>query len=160
MQSSPPRPTETSATRATVMSCDAGATQIELPNVAGMTYRDAAAELTRLGASPEPLLELTPWGTTTDADPVVNQRTAFQPGPLHVVQNGDTLASIAAAAGLTVDQLVAYNGVESDAWLLVACAPPHAAPRPATDDIGHVCRSGSFSAPDALSRVLEGLRSA
>ena len=143
----PPGWTEPSATTSNVTptaSCAEGATEISLPNVAGLSYRDAAAELTRLGAAPQAMLEQTPGGTSTDSDPVVNQRTppgatidcgatvelvvAFNPGPLHIVQSGDTFTSIAAAGGLTVDQLLAFNGLEADTVLKVGVAVRLTAP--------------------------------
>ena len=131
-------PSATTSNVTPTASCAEGATEISLPNVAGLSYFDAAAELTRLGVTPQAMLEHTPLGTSTDADPVVNQRTppganidcgaivelvvAFNPGPLHVVQPGDTFASIAAAEGLTIDQLLAFSGLETDAVLKVGLA--------------------------------------
>ncbi|HRE03660.1 MAG TPA: PASTA domain-containing protein, partial [Ilumatobacteraceae bacterium] len=101
--------------------CAAGEAQIVVPNVAGMSYAEAEAALVSLGLHVTPIFEDSPLGATTDADPVTKQGTApgavvacdagvtvgvaFQPGPLHVVQDGESLASISEAGGPTVQEL-------------------------------------------------------
>lgn len=114
--------------------CASGGSTAVLPLVVGMSYDDAARTLERAGFGAEPTFENSPDGTAGGDDPVVNQLTtghpsplepatcgvsipltvAFQPGPLHLVQNGETYPSIAEAEGLDLDELLAYNGLTRD----------------------------------------------
>lgn len=114
--------------------CASGASTAVLPLVVGMSYDDAARTLEQAGFGVEPRFENSPAGTADGDDPVMNQLTtghpaplepatcgvsipltvAFQPGPLHLVQNGETYPSIAEAEGIDVDDLLAYNGLTRD----------------------------------------------
>ncbi len=114
--------------------CASGGLTAVLPLVVGMSYDDAARTLEQAGFGAEPTFENSPAGTANGDDPVVNQLTtghpvplepatcgvsipltvAFQPGPLHLVQNGETYPSIAEAEGINVDDLLAHNGLTRD----------------------------------------------
>lgn len=100
-----------------------------VPNVAGMAWVDATAVLTSAGLEPLPLPELpapidtpnpdlyviirqaTAPGTITSCGTVVDVTVAYQPGILHIVQDGDTYESIAASQGITLEQLLGFNGL-------------------------------------------------
>ena len=111
-------------------SCVAGA-QALVPNVAGMPWADAAAVLATAGLEPLSLPELpaplnatdpdlyviirqaTAPGTITSCGTIVDITVAYQPGILHIVQDGDTYESIAASQGVTLDQLLGFNGLSA-----------------------------------------------
>ena len=114
--------------------CASGGLTAVVPLVVGMSYDDAARTLEQAGFGAEPTFENSPASTARGDDPVVNQlatgrpvplepatcglsirlTVAFQPGPLHLVQNGETYPSIAEAEGIDVDDLLAYNGLTRD----------------------------------------------
>ena len=113
----------------TIPDCSQPGVTVTVPNAAGMAGDAAIALLNGTGLRPDQLQEALPNGVVTKpADfAVVDQGLApgavvacgsairivlaYKPGPLHVVQQGDTYDSIAASEGLTVEQLLDFNGL-------------------------------------------------
>ena len=114
----------------TTPSCAITGAQALVPNVAGMPWVDAAAVLAAAGLEPNALPELpAPVETATDADyyVIIRQETApgtitscgtivditvaYRTGILYIVQEGDTYESIAASQGITLEQLLGFNGL-------------------------------------------------
>ncbi len=113
----------------TANACANPGEQTSVPNVAGMPYADARAALASAGLEPNALQEHPPPGvisndadyavmrqktapgTTTSCGTIVDIVVAFRPGILYVVQDGDTYESIAAAQGITLDQLLGFSGL-------------------------------------------------
>lgn len=103
--------------------------QVLVPNVAGMPWEDATAVLAAAGLEPLPLPELPPPldtpdpglyvivrqdtapGTSKSCGSVVAVTVAYRPGPLYLVQDGDTYESIAASQGITLEQLLDFQGL-------------------------------------------------
>lgn len=124
-----PIDTASSAVVNTTPSCTITGAQSLVPNVAGMSWVDAAAALAAAGLEPNALPELPPPLETPDADyyVIIRQETApgtiapcgtivgitvaYRPGVLYVVQEGDTYESIAASQGITLEQLLAFSGL-------------------------------------------------
>jgi LysM repeat protein len=114
----------------TIPDCSQPGVTVMVPNVAGMAGDAAIVLLDGTGLRPDQLRELLPNGVVTkpadfvavsqDLDPAtavgcgspIRIVLAYKPGPLHVVQLGDTYDSIAGAAGITVKQLLAFNGLD------------------------------------------------
>ena len=124
-----PGDTASSAVVNTTPSCAITGAQALVPNVAGMPWVDAAAVLATAGLEPNALPELSPPLETPDADyyviirqatapgtitscgTVVDITVAYRPGVLYIVQEGDTYESIAASQGITLEQLLGFNGL-------------------------------------------------
>ncbi len=122
--------TASSAVVNTTPSCASASTPALVPNVAGLPWVDAAAmlEAARLGSNalpelPGPAVEATDAdlyvtvrqdtapGTITPCGTTVDIIVAYRPGILHIVQEGDSFESIAASQGLTLDELLVFNGL-------------------------------------------------
>ena len=124
-----PGDTASSAVVNTTPSCAITGAQALVPNVAGMPWVDAAAVLATAGLEPNALPELPPPletpdadyyviirqgtapGTTTSCGTVVDITVAYRPGILYIVQEGDTYVSIATSQGVTLEQLLGFNGL-------------------------------------------------
>lgn len=124
-----PGDTASSAVVNTTPSCAITGAQALVPNVAGMPWVDAAAVLETAGLEPNALPELPPPLETPDADyyiiirqdaapgtittcgTTVDITVAYRPGILYIVQEGDTYQSIAASQGITLEQLLGFNGL-------------------------------------------------
>jgi len=108
--------------------CSITDAQSLVPNVAGMSWVDAAADLLTAGFEPNALPELPAPLATPDADYVIIRQAAapgaiapcgatvdiivaYRPGILYVVQDGDTYESIASSQGITLEQLLSFNGM-------------------------------------------------
>lgn len=109
--------------------CSSTNAQSVVPNVAGMSWVDAADALLAAGLASNALPELPAPFETPDADlyVIIRQATipgtaapcgttvditvAYQPGTLYVVQDGDTYQSIAASQGITLEQLLGFQGL-------------------------------------------------
>ena len=109
--------------------CSSMDTQSSVPNVAGKSWVDAAADLLAAGLAPNALPELPAPLETPDADyyVIIRQATepgtispcgttiditvAYRPGILYVVQDGDTYESIASSQSITLDQLLGFNSL-------------------------------------------------
>ncbi|MFN6118813.1 MAG: LysM peptidoglycan-binding domain-containing protein [Actinomycetes bacterium] len=109
--------------------CSSMSSQSVVPNVAGMSWVDAADALLAAGLAPNALPELpgpsdapdadlyviirqaTIPGTTAPCGTTVDITVAYQPGTLYVVQDGDTYQSIAASQGITLEQLLGFQGL-------------------------------------------------
>jgi hypothetical protein len=112
----------------TTPDCAITGAQALVPNVAGMPWVDAAEALTTAGLEPLSLPELpapldtpdpglyviirqrTVPGTITSCGSVVDLTVAYRPGVLYIVQEGDTYESVASSQGLTLEQLLGFNG--------------------------------------------------
>ncbi len=125
-----PGDTASSAVVNTTPSCAITSAQALVPNVAGMAWVEAAAVLETAGLEPNALPELpAPVEDATDADYyfIIRQETApgtitpcgttvditvaYRPGILYIVQEVDTYESIAASEGITLEQLLGFNGL-------------------------------------------------
>ncbi len=110
-----------------LVGCAAGAVQAVVPNVLTMSFDEATAELEGSGFIAQGLFELTPVGNAAGQDPVIGQSVPpdavancgstieltvpYQPGPLYAIQSGDSYASIATTLSLSVEDLLAFNGL-------------------------------------------------
>ncbi len=119
-----PAPAEAPSTNP---SCAISGPRVLVPDVAGMPWEDAVAVLAASGLEPLPLPELPPPASDPDSYVIVRQNTApgkgtlcgsvvaltieYRPGPLYVVQDGDTYESIAASQGITLDELLGFQGL-------------------------------------------------
>ncbi len=126
-----PGDTASSAVVNTTPSCAITGAQALVPNVAGMPWVDAAAVLATAGLEPNALPELPPPletpdadyyviirqatapGTTTSCGTIVDITVAYRPGILYIVQEGDTYESIATSQGITLEQLLGFNGLSA-----------------------------------------------
>ena len=109
--------------------CSSANAQSVVPNVAGMSWVDAADALLAAGLASNALPELpgpsdapdadlyviirqaTIPGTTAPCGTTVDITVAYQPGTLYVVRDGDTYQSIAASQGITLEQLLGFQGL-------------------------------------------------
>lgn len=109
--------------------CSSTNAQSVVPNVAGMSWVDAADALLAAGLASNALPELpgpsdapaadlyviirqaTIPGTIAPCGTTVDITVAYQPGTLYIVQGGDTYQSIAASQGITLDQLLGFQGL-------------------------------------------------
>jgi hypothetical protein len=114
--------------------CAAGDQTGIVPMVAGLSYDEATATLQAAGFVAEARFENSPAGTANGDDPVISQladgnpvpteparcgasiplTVALLPGRLHLVQDGETYPTIAQAEGISVDELLSYNGLTQD----------------------------------------------
>lgn len=113
---------------ATSHSCSTGS-DVTVPNVAGQPYSEAVDALVASGLTPNPMRELPPPGesATPASYSVIRQDTipgasiacgaaiditiAYRPGILHVVQEGDTWASVASDQGISLEELLSFSGL-------------------------------------------------
>ena len=109
--------------------CSSTNAQSVVPNVAGMSWVDAADVLLAAGLASSALPELpaptgpfdadlyviirqaTIPGTTVPCGTTVDITVAYRPGTLYVVQDGDSYQSIAASQGITLEQLLGFQGL-------------------------------------------------
>jgi hypothetical protein len=148
--------------------CSSTNAQSVVPNVAGMSWVDAADALLAAGLASNALPELPAPFETPDADyyVIIRQATvpgtaapcgttiditvAYQPGILYVVQDGDTYQSIAASHGITLEQLLGFQGL-SVAELEASGRNPSAPLALGQALRLSVCRSSNAPAPQACS---------
>lgn len=125
---SPPTATGPATPAVLAPSCGDGGGETVVPNVAGVTFNAAVDQLLAAGLSFEAMREAPPEGETATDDgyAIVGQDTApgetlscgavvritaaWRPGTLYTIESGDTWESIAAAQGLPVEELLAFNG--------------------------------------------------
>jgi hypothetical protein len=148
--------------------CSSTNAQSVVPNVAGMSWVDAADALFAAGLASNALPELPAPFETPDADyyVIIRQATvpgtaapcgttiditvAYQPGFLYVVQDGDSYQSIADSMGITLEQLLGFQGL-SVAELEASGRNPSAPLALGQALRVRMCRSSDAPAPQACS---------